>query len=311
MLVLLLFLKCWHLKMSPNFPRYGKYIVSLSVTCNIVTVVRCLDNAIISWTYVDQNAHEAFFAADNRTIWVCTRGVDTIELVDGFSGTIVGKISSYGGPSKVFFSLDRKTAYVNHIGSPYLEIIDAAHQMLGKVTVISTASRRIIGVLDAGLETNHPSFAELNGTTHAFVTAAALNATRVYKQPDPEQVLAYEGEIPSSGVQPHIIDLQNSLRVAKTLDVEKQGLQCKAENKLLVVEVSDRGGDVTASALVTIRPAVRLDMFQIIGRNLKLNTTYTVGGNVGNPRVRSAPQVLGFFKFKGIYGVDSIKLVRR
>jgi DNA-binding beta-propeller fold protein YncE len=56
-----------------GFSRDGKYIVSLSVTSNTVTVIRCVDNSIVSQTFVDRNAHEAFFAADNRTIWVGTR----------------------------------------------------------------------------------------------------------------------------------------------------------------------------------------------------------------------------------------------
>ena len=56
-----------------GFSRDGKYIVSLSVTSNTVTVIRCVDNSIVSRTFVDRNAHEAFFAADNRTIWVGTR----------------------------------------------------------------------------------------------------------------------------------------------------------------------------------------------------------------------------------------------
>lgn len=56
-----------------GFSRDGKYIVSLSVTSNTVTVIRCIDNSIVSQTFVDRNAHEAFFTADNRTIWVGTR----------------------------------------------------------------------------------------------------------------------------------------------------------------------------------------------------------------------------------------------
>lgn len=56
-----------------GFSKDGKYIVSLSVTSNTVTVIRCLDNSIVSQTFVDRNAHEAFFASDNRTVWVGTR----------------------------------------------------------------------------------------------------------------------------------------------------------------------------------------------------------------------------------------------
>lgn len=56
-----------------GFSRDGKHIVSLSVTSNTVTVIRCVDNKVVSQTSVDRNAHEAFFAADNQTVWVGTR----------------------------------------------------------------------------------------------------------------------------------------------------------------------------------------------------------------------------------------------
>jgi hypothetical protein len=56
-----------------GFSRDGKYIVSTSVTSNTATVILCEDNSIVSQTSVDRNAHESFFAADNRTIWIGTR----------------------------------------------------------------------------------------------------------------------------------------------------------------------------------------------------------------------------------------------
>ena len=83
-----------------GFSRDGKYIVSLSVTSNTVTVIRTNDNKIISQTFTDRQPHEAFFAADNRTLWVGTRGTDHISLVDGLVGGVIGTIPSYGGPSK-------------------------------------------------------------------------------------------------------------------------------------------------------------------------------------------------------------------
>ena len=62
-----------------GFSRDGRHIVSLSVTSNTVTVIRCVDNSIVSQTFVDRNAHEAFFSADNRTIWVGTRYCDSFQ----------------------------------------------------------------------------------------------------------------------------------------------------------------------------------------------------------------------------------------
>ncbi len=78
-----------------------------------------------------------------------------------------------------------------------------AHKMVGKVSIISTAKRRIVSVLETGPETNHPNFAVINGTTHGFVTVAALNLTKVYAQPDPDQPPQYVTSIQATGIEPH------------------------------------------------------------------------------------------------------------
>ncbi|KAJ2980265.1 hypothetical protein NQ176_g2742 [Zarea fungicola] len=386
-----------------GFSRDGKYIVSLSVTSNTVTVIRCVDNSIVSQTFVDRNAHEAFFASDNRTVWVGTRGVDRIDIVDGINGGIVGYVNSEGGPSKVLFSPDGKTAYANHIRSPTVSVIDvetrtvvrnitgladkfssdmmmsadgkrlwAAHKMVGQVSVISLQSNKVVSVLNTGPETNHPNFADINGTTHGFVTVAAENLTRVYTQPDPEHAPVYLTSIKANVIEPHglwpspdnsymyilgehsdavdFVDL-STLRVTKTVDIGqegqalvyvagavpegsgngtqnlgKQGLTPKHPlNKLLVGK--SHSGNATATALITVRQQAGLDMFQVIGRGLKLNTTYTVTGSClqcngvriplvefsastpTGPGCGTAPQVLAFFKFIGVYSMESLRLV--
>jgi len=382
-----------------GFSRDGKHIVSLSVTTNTVTVIRCEDNTIVSQTFVDRNAHEAFFASDNRTIWVGTRGVEYIDIVDGIQGGLVSRIPSYGGPSKVLFSPDGRIAYVNHVRSPSISIIDVesqtmiynltglpdkfssdmmlsadglrlwvAHKMIGKVSVISTAQRKIVTVIDTGLETNHPNFAVVNGTTHGFVTVAALNLTKVFRQPDPEVSPEYVTSILASGIEPHglwpspdnkwmyivnehsdTVDFADlsTMQVTKTVNVGqegqaliyvanavptgngmqnlgRQGLFTKpAFNTLIDV---GKLGEPAGSALITVRPQQGLDMFQLIGRNLKLNATYTASAacvNCGGFRIPlldfvagtptmtgcgSAPQVLGFFKFFGVYDPDSLQV---
>lgn len=217
-----------------GFSRDGKYLVSLSVTTNTATVIRCADNVVVSQTYTDRNAHEAFFAADNRTVWVGTRGVDNITVIDGIKGGVIDRIPSQGGPSKVLFSPDGKTAYANHINGTYVSIIDVAtrremaqvkdladkfssdmmlsadgdrlwvaHKMVGKVSVVSLKQRKVVAVLDTGAETNHPNFAVLNGTTYGFVTVAATNETKMYAQPDANKAPVYVGAIRASGIEPH------------------------------------------------------------------------------------------------------------
>jgi YVTN family beta-propeller protein len=217
-----------------GFSRDGKYIVSLSVTSNTVTVIRTLDNTVVSQTFVDRQPHEAFFSADNRTIWIGTRGVDSISIIDGLRGTFLERVPSFGGPSKVLFSPDGATAYVNHIRAPYIDVIHVpsrrhiynitgladvfssdmmlsadgrrlwvAHKMVGKVSVVSTRQQKVIAILDTGLETNHPNFAIVNNTTRGFVTVAGLNATMAYDQSDPERAPQYVGMIKASGIEPH------------------------------------------------------------------------------------------------------------
>lgn len=80
-----------------GFSRDGRFLVSLSVTTNTVTVIRCEDNSIQSQTSSDRAPHEALFASDNRTVWVATRGTDFIDLIDGVDGGIIGRVESPGG----------------------------------------------------------------------------------------------------------------------------------------------------------------------------------------------------------------------
>ncbi|KAK1237158.1 hypothetical protein MKX07_006037 [Trichoderma sp. CBMAI-0711] len=390
-----------------GFSPDGKLIVSLAVTSNTVTVFRTEDNSVVSQTSVDRNAHEAFFERDNRHVWVGTRGVDRIDIVDGLKGGVVGYVQSYGGPSKVVFSPDGKTAYANHVRSPSLSVIDVAqrrvvanitglgdvfssdmmispdgqrlwtaHKMVGKVSVIDLVKRRVVGVMDTGAETNHPNFAVINGTMHGFVTVASTNQTLMYAQPDSSQMPVLLGAIQASGVEPHglwpsadntrlyvvnehsdtvdFIDLTVSPpKVVKTVNVGqegqaiiyvsgavsaasngtqnlgRQGLFDKpALNKILteVQPQSSINSKAPASCLVTVRPEVGLDMFQVIGRNLAFNTTYTVSATVADRLIPlvdfnatapmgdgcgTAPQVLSFFKFIGVYELEDLVLTSK
>ncbi|PTB35725.1 uncharacterized protein TrAFT101_010574 [Trichoderma asperellum] len=391
-----------------GFSPDGKLIVSLAVTSNTVTVFRTEDNSVVSQSFVDRNAHEAFFQHDNRHIWVGTRGVDRIDIVDGLKGGVVGYVESYGGPSKVVFSPDGKTAYANHIRSPSLSVIDvaqrrvvanitglaavfssdmmispdgqrlwAAHKMAGKVSVIDLAAQRVIGVLDTGAETNHAQFAVINNTMHGFVTVAATNETKMYSQPHASEMPVYLGAIPASGVEPHglwpsadntrlyvvnehsdtvdFIDLTASPpKVVKTVNVGqegqaliyvsgavssasngtqnlgKQGLFDKPALNKLLTEAKPSNAQSNRSppptGLVTVRPESGLDMLQVIGRNLRLNTTYTVSAKVSNsliplvdfnataptgPGCGTAPQVLAFLKFIGVYDIDKLVLTSK
>ena len=317
-----------------GFSRDGKYICSISVSSNIVTVIKTEDNSIVSQTFADRAVHEGFFSADNRTVWVASRGTSRVDIIDGINGDS----TTNPGPSKVLFSPDGKLAYVNHIRSPILDIIDVdkrqvvhtitgvadvfssdmmlsadgnsiwlAHKMVGKVTVIDLQHRKIVTVLDTGTETNHPNFAVVNNIAYGFVTVAALNETKVYRQDAPSLAPIYMGAIKSSGIEPHglwpspdntrmyivnehsdtvdVVDtatlkVVHSMNVGQegqaliymaeavtsgsgTQNLGRQGLDMRVDNSL--IPISDQQN---ASALVTVRTPVGLDMVQIIGRNL-------------------------------------------
>lgn len=248
----------------------------------------------------------------------------------------------------------------------------AAHKMVGKVSIISLTQRKVISVLDTGPETNHPNFADINGTVHGFVTVAAMNLTKVYAQPDPDAEPVFLLSIRASGIEPHglwpspdntrmyivnehsdTVDFVNlsTMTVEKTVNVGQEGqaliyvagavpaqygagtknlgrqglFSQPALNKIVTGETSN---NISATALITIRPQQGLDMFQVIGRNLQLNTTYTISGSclqchglqiplldfsASTPTgmgCGSAPQVLAFFKFNGVYDLNSLQLQR-
>lgn len=246
----------------------------------------------------------------------------------------------------------------------------AAHKMVGKVSIISLTQQKVISVLDTGLETNHPNFADIDGTVHGFVTVAALNLTKVYTQPDPEKEPVYITSIMASGIEPHglwpspdnthmyivnehsdTVDFVKlaTMTVEKTVNVGqegqaliyvagavpegagtqglgRQGLFPQPNlNKLIAGEPS---GNKTPTALVTIRPQPGLDMFQVIGRDLEPNATYGISGSClrcngvqvplvefsattpANADCGTAPQVLAFLKFSGVYDVGSLRLQR-
>ena len=217
-----------------GFSRDGKYINSICVTTNTLTVNKTLDNSVVSQTYVDRAPHEGFFSADNRTVWVAARGTSYVDIVDGINGGIIGRVLCAPGPSKVLFSPDGATAYVNHIRSATLDIIDVksqkvvdqitgladtfssdmminapgtslwtAHKLVGKMSVLDLQQRRAIAVLDTGAETNHPNFAIVNNITYGWVTVASTNETKVYRQDSPSEVPVLVTAIRMSGIAPH------------------------------------------------------------------------------------------------------------
>ena len=328
-----------------GFSLDGQFLSHVSVTSNTLTVIRTRDNSIVSQTSVDRASHEAFFEHDNCTVWVACRGTNFVDLVDAFKGGVIGRIESDSGPSKVLFSPDGRFAYVNHIKSATISIISVStrqvistisgladvfssdmmisadgtqlwvvHKMIGKTTIIDLQTKTIVTVLDTGLESNHPNFAIINGTTHAFITVAASNETKVYSQETSSSIPSFVTSIEASGIEPHgiwgspdgsrmytvnehsdTLDVisTSSLSIIATLPVgqESQALVFVAgavpipyngtENlgsqglgKRIENQLVGVTNASTATALFTIRELDGLDMVQVIGRSLEINATY-------------------------------------
>jgi len=328
-----------------GFSQDGQFLAHVSVTTNTLTVIKTLDNSIVSQTSVDRASHEAFFEHDNRTVWVACRGTNYVDLVDALEGGVIAQVESDAGPSKVLFSPDGQFAYVNHIKSPTISIIDVperkviqtisgladvfssdmmisadgsrlwvVHKMIGKTSIIDLQTNLIVTFLDTGLESNHPNFAIVSGTTYGFVTVAATNETKVYQQDSPSSVPIFVKSIKSSGIEPHGIwgSPDNTRMYAvnehsdtmDTIDTSTMSiissLPVGQESQALVFvagavpsphtgtenlgqqglgkRVENRLISVTnstkATALFTVRELDGLDMFQVIGRSLEINQTY-------------------------------------
>ena len=329
-----------------GFSRDGALLVSTSVTSNSVAVIRTRDNALVSQTSVARQAHEAFFAADNATVWVATRGTDSIQLVDGLNGGVVGEVLSPGGPSKVLFSPDGATAYANHVRAPVLAVIDVAarrvvfnitgladdfssdfmvspdgrqawvaHKRVGKVSVVDLASRRVAAVVDTGPETNHPNFAYVNGTLHAFVTVAALNATRVYRlsSDDPAATPQWLADVPSSGVQPHGLWPSGDGSRMYVVNEHSDSVDAIDTSALRVMNTWRTGQE--GQALVYVSGAVPPDALgegrpllgtQGIMQQQPLNERIAVAARPGAPEVGEA-----LLTVRALSGVDMIQLIGR
>ena len=189
---------------------------------------------MVSQTYVDRAPHEGFFSADNRTVWVAARGTDFVDIVDGIKGGIIGRVLCAPWPSKVLFSPDGNTAYVNYIRSATLDIIDVnshkvihqitgladvffsdmmineqgtsiwvAHKLVGKTSVLDLQQQKVVTVLETGAETKHPNFAIVNNITYDWVTVAALNSTKFYRQDTPSSVPILVTTVRMSVIEPH------------------------------------------------------------------------------------------------------------
>jgi len=216
-----------------GFSRDGRYLDVISVTSNTVTVLRTIDNSVVSKTSVGRASHEGFFTPDGTQVWVADRALAQVDIVDAIHGGVVGHIATADGPSKVVFSPDGNYAYVNHIRSATIDVISvasrrvvaridgladvfssdealspdgqqlwAAHKKTGQVSVIDTRTRQVISVLTTGPATNHPNFVTTTTGAFVYLTVGGLNETKVYQRHGAGAPTLI-GAVTSSGTEPH------------------------------------------------------------------------------------------------------------
>ncbi|KAF8493505.1 cytochrome cd1-nitrite reductase-like protein [Gautieria morchelliformis] len=267
-----------------------------------VDIVDGLIGGVVGHVETADGPSKVLFSPDGRTAYVNHIRSPTIDIVDVHLRRVVDQITGLADK----FSSDMML-------SPDGRSLWAAHKMVGKVSVMDVSARRVVAVLDSGPETNHPNFiTSKNGTLFGWVTVASLNETKIYRQDKPSAIPVYVGAVKASGIEPHgiwpspdntrmyivnehsdtldVVDA-SSLQIVKTLHVgqegqavvyvagavtigngtsnlSSQGLNRQTTNKIVSIPA---GG----SALVTVRGLQGLDMFQVIGRSLEFNTTYT------------------------------------
>lgn len=216
-----------------GFAPDGSALSVVSVSSNAVQVVDPNTNTATVTAYVGRSPHEAFVSPDGKMVWAAVRGEDYVSVLDRATGEELTEIKTADGPSKVFFSPDGKRAYVNHLFTQELVVIDTAtrtvtnrvaipenaggsadlaatpdgkevwlgHPLTGMTTVIDAGTLEVKAVLNTGPRTNHPNFVTRDGVDYAYVTVGGLNETKIFRRgagaPEPM------GAIANSGVGPH------------------------------------------------------------------------------------------------------------
>lgn len=62
--------------------------------------------------------------------------MSSVNIIDGLNGTLIDRIATADGPSKVLFSPDGLTAYVNHIRAPLISVVDGGWYAISRVSPI-------------------------------------------------------------------------------------------------------------------------------------------------------------------------------
>ncbi|CAO3439598.1 YncE family protein [Azospirillum endophyticum] len=196
-----------------------KTIAVVSIGSNSVSFIDTTTNAVKHVTYVGRSPHEAFYTQDGSEVWVTVRGEDYVAVLDAKTFEEKTRIKTPNGPGMQIFSPDGKYGYVCSSFNPETDVVNVAdHQIVARIqqaspfcpNIAATPDGRqvwftlkdvgktqvfnaqppfdLIKTLDTGAITNHVNFAHNANGTFAYVTVGGLNAVKVFRTDNFEQV---------------------------------------------------------------------------------------------------------------------------
>lgn len=205
----------------------------VAIGSNSVTFIDTQTNTVKHTSYVGRSPHEAFFTQDGREVWVTVRGENYVDVLDAKTYAEKTRIITPAGPGMTIFSPDGKYGYICSSFNPEVDVVAVAtHKIVGKVsqaspfcpniaatpdgkqvwfTLKDTGQAQVfdarppfslIKTLQTGPITNHVNFATTPQGSFAYITVGGLNAIKVYRTDNFEQVATIPvGDMPH-GVWP-------------------------------------------------------------------------------------------------------------
>lgn len=205
-----------------------KTLAVVSIGSNSVTFIDTQTNAVKHVTYVGRAPHEAFFTPDGGEVWVTVRGENYVDVLDGKTYDEKTRIVLPNGPGMTIFSPDGAYGYVCSSFTPETDVVSVAdHKIIGKVVQTSPFCPNIaatpdgaqvwitlkdtgrvqvfdakppfslLKTFDSGALTNHVNIVRNAKGQFAYVTIGSLNAIKVYRTSDFEQVATIPvGDLP-------------------------------------------------------------------------------------------------------------------
>jgi YVTN family beta-propeller protein len=205
----------------------------VSVGSNSVSFIDTATNVVKHVSYVGRSPHEAFFTSDGREVWVTVRGENYIAVLDGQTFAEQRRIEVPNGPGMTIFSPDGKYGYVCSSFTPQTVVIATdSHAIVGRVkqespfcpdiaatpdgmqvwltlkdvgrTMVFNARPpfEIVKTIATGPITNHVNIVRNRSGQFAYVTVGGLNAVKVFRTDNFEQVATIETDALPHGLWP-------------------------------------------------------------------------------------------------------------